>query len=557
IGDPEVLGDGPQGFVATAGELHGFGLEGRGIHRAGVRHGNTSHGHRVPNDQVSTEVGQLQFKRLEYPQGLSEITVVIPDSVRAMPSLENVSNGVDLYNWAVSIEIAICDSLDSFGPLRVDSLPGHDQLFSLEILRHESFIIDERPVAKALFLMLDDIQELASDQRDRLVSIVTGGRPSIGVWLAERYEAMTVTELLSEGAIAGRDFDAVKDLERFWRAPGNSRRFERAVLGIADRRARSAIESGVDTFGAHLDDGIESGEHEERIRHALVTVSTRVKQRAEANSEFARWIAPLESRERGSAWDDAVSWRVLEIQIAREVGRAQKRFSFAISEDAPEESGSGLGPTAELFLAREFSLPYYFGPSKFASIASTNIQQFVWLAGDLFEEMIAAALLKRSPNLTPRRQEEIIRKSVSERWRKVPQELRNGREVKGFIDRVGKFSSDETYRPNAPYVPGVTGIAVSMRDRDVLRDPQSRRNNPQFDALARVLTTAMAFNLFEPILNYRVKGKDYMVLYLNRMLCVQFNLPLGYGGFREQSLTRLVSWLQPASPEAGRQGELL
>jgi hypothetical protein len=42
VGDPEVLGDGPQGFVATAGELHGFGLEGRGIHRAGVGHGNTS-----------------------------------------------------------------------------------------------------------------------------------------------------------------------------------------------------------------------------------------------------------------------------------------------------------------------------------------------------------------------------------------------------------------------------------------------------------------------------------------------------------------------------------
>jgi hypothetical protein len=42
IGDPEVLGKNPQGLVATAGELHGFGLEFRRVDRAGVGHGNTS-----------------------------------------------------------------------------------------------------------------------------------------------------------------------------------------------------------------------------------------------------------------------------------------------------------------------------------------------------------------------------------------------------------------------------------------------------------------------------------------------------------------------------------
>jgi hypothetical protein len=249
---------------------------------------------------------------------------------------------------------------------------------------------------------------------------------------------------------------------------------------------------------------------------------------------------------------------MMEIEIAREMGKTQRRLPFAISDDAPEfEPKSGVKAAAELFLAKEFGLPYYYGPSRLADLASTNIQQFVWLAGDLFEEVLAAALLKRSTHLAPERQEAIIRRAVDDRWRKLPQELRYGREARAFIERVGKYAREVTYKPNAPYVPGVTGIAITMGDRNRLRDPQTLKENPQFNALAQVIAACIASNLFEPILDYRVKGQDVMVLYLNRMLCVKFDLPLGYGGFRGRSLSQLVSWLTPPLLEDGTQGELL
>ena len=43
-----------------------------------------------------------------------------------------------------------------------------------------------------------------------------------------------------------------------------------------------------------------------------------------------------------------------------------------------------------------------------------------------------------------------------------------------------------------------------------------------------------------------------MVLYLNRMFCVYFDLPLEYGGFREKSLDELTGWINGGSRDTTR-----
>ena len=44
-------------------------------------------------------------------------------------------DGLRLFEWARDLEHRVCSSLDSFGPLRVDALPGHDALLGLTIIR--------------------------------------------------------------------------------------------------------------------------------------------------------------------------------------------------------------------------------------------------------------------------------------------------------------------------------------------------------------------------------------------------------------------------------------
>ena len=62
-------------------------------------------------------------------------------------------------------------------------------------------------------------------------------------------------------------------------------------------------------------------------------------------------------------------------------------------------------------------------------------------------------------------------------------------------------------------------------------------------SLADVLAAAIANNLLEAQLDRRVKGNTWMVLNLNRLLCVSYDLPLQYGGFKERPLRDLYVWM--------------
>jgi hypothetical protein len=82
-----------------------------------------------------------------------------------------------------------------------------------------------------------------------------------------------------------------------------------------------------------------------------------------------------------------------------------------------------------------------------------------------------------------------------------------------------------------------------MKDKESLQDKGFLQRNPEYSVLANVLTAAIANNLLEPLLDYKVKGSTWMVLNLNRLLCVSFDLPLHYGGFKEQHLRELFVWM--------------
>ena len=64
------------------------------------------------------------------------------------------------------------------------------------------------------------------------------------------------------------------------------------------------------------------------------------------------------------------------------------------------------------------------------------------------------------------------------------------------------------------------------------------------EELLHVLTVALSLNLLQVKLDQKCKGRRWMVMYLNRYLCVHFGLPLGYGGWKEQKLSTLSRWIK-------------
>jgi hypothetical protein len=157
--------------------------------------------------------------------------------------------------------------------------------------------------------------------------------------------------------------------------------------------------------------------------------------------------------------------------------------------------------------------------------------------------MLAEITLNRSPGLAASRQDTVIRRASERLWSAIPRRLPHGRDVQRLLVSIVSVARRETFRPSAPYPPGVTGIALTMADRQLLLDPIKRAKIPGADRLFDALGAAIAYNVVSAEPDHLSKGDRVMVLYLNRLLCPRFWLPLGRGGFRERRLSVVANWM--------------
>lgn len=496
---------------------------------------------------LATLRGALALKRLEYPRDLDRLVIRPPRHAELPSTLPGAGPARALYDWACSVEKRVCETLDSFSPVTGIPIRGQDTLHALSFLRPDGILCDGRPITGQLLVMIDDVHKLTPGQRRKLLETLFDLRAPVGVWLAERLEALSPDEVLAPGATTGREYGEPINLEEFWRPGGNARRFEPVVINIADRRVKSAQDIEVGPFAGYLHDTLDGAEWQAAFERACATVAERVRKRVGAAARYQDWVRAIEFVE-GTPRERTLAWRALEIIIERDLRKSQLVL-FPDLVLAPEELGrkddSEVRGAAEFFLAHEFGIPYYFGSSRLANLASCNIEQFLALAGDLFEEILALELLGRHGVLRPERQEAILKKAVRRRWEEIPRRIPNGRDVWALLEAIRQCARWETDRPNAPYAPGVTGIALTMADRARLADPSVRKRRPEYERLARALSSCIAHNLLEASIDRSQgqKGKTWMVLYLNRLLCLQFELPLQYGGWRPKTPDELCRWL--------------
>jgi hypothetical protein len=487
----------------------------------------------------------LTLKGLEYPRDVNRIQIANADADVLPPDLELPCAGQRLYDWSRTVERTICAELDSFGPLKAGTLPGHDALFALKLVTPASLTLDGTAIAERLIIMMDDIHMLTASQRALLVERVIEARSSVGIWIAERFEALSTQELLASGSTEGRDHDTPIELEWYWRQ--HYERFEKHVMRIADRRVRVSRETELEFFRSCLEDNLDGPEHQPALERAFRTVTERVRARFGEHPQFREWVT-LRELAAGSLYEQLVAWRGLEILIERELRKTQKGLFDEIealnSSELERKDDSSIKQAAELFLAKEFDLPYYFGAARIARLASLNIEQFLGLGGAIFEEVIAGELIQGATQvLSAKRQHALIKKAAAAVWADMPNKVRHGRELRLLLDSVGRFSAWYTYRVTAPNDPGVAGTAIRMSERRMLLDRGSLEKRPERARFADLIASAMAHNYLVADLDYKCKGDVWMVLNLNRLLCVHFDLPLGYGLYKERPLDELCRWV--------------
>src|ERR1035437_4637706 len=462
-------------------------------------------------------------------------------------SIRSMNNGIDLYNWACDQEEIICKEIDSVYTDKHRTIEGTDNLYSLDLFAPSNFSIDGQKLQEKILVMLDDVHNLSAFQRTRLVTTIIQKRPAVNTWVSERLKALTMDELFSEGNTEGRDMNTIH-IEKFWSKKHSA--FEKFAKSVANRRVALALDTPRE-FASYLMEDFEEVDNE-KIQEAINTVKTRVIDVYGSSDRYKVWISNMDKLNVDS-FDKLTEWRSLEILLYRDINKAQQRLSFE-GDDLLQENElikqqeAQVIQAAQLFINKEFQIPFYFGISKVCKLSSFNIEQFLSISGHLFEE-IKNNEIKRVVNsnhkieISSRRQEQIIKNVVNKiKWNELANKVPNFVKIKMLLDSIGEFCQQETYTPNAWNSPGINAIAILMTDRAYLKDIALKNKSNVYYELAKCIADCISYNLIDFELNYNCKNKTWMLLYLNKMYCAKYNLPMNNGKFKEKKLTELLGW---------------
>lgn len=481
--------------------------------------------------------GACALKLLDFPGELDRVSVNMDGGFLDAP----VGSGRLLYEWAKQLEIDICAVMDSFEPEAEAAARGHDEFIFSRAINAQSVQVDNKNVVDRIVLMLDDVHQLAPGQRTYMYQYLVQHRPVVGVWVAERLEILSEHDVLAPGTVVGRDLEPPIYLEGHWRNDRSA--FSTLVANIANRRATRAQGLGIESFATCLGELDETHQWDSAVGDGAQVLFDRLVDNWAVDIRYRDLVHAAADVHQPTTEDRAIFFRSLEILLERDRRDNQLRLDISL-EPSPKylNPKSDVRNAAELFLAREFDLPYYYGITRLSAIGSYNVEQFLGVASDLFDQVIAAALTQKATTLTPVAQDKAIRFAARGYVNSLPKRLTHGRAVRRLVHAIATFGDSQTYRPTASYPPGVNGVAITLEQRTALLEGKPPFNTPDSSHLVVALRDAVANNVLE-IHETRCKHQDLAVLYLNRLACAAYDLPLAYGNFREIGPDRLASWL--------------
>lgn len=487
---------------------------------------------------LSTLRSSAEFYSLDYPNDLAELEIDPPPELESIPNLQYPDNGQVLFEWAHDTERKVCATLDSFEVQPEVDTSGHQNLHALSLLEPGTINHNRVDQPAHSLLMLDDAHRLTDTQRTHLFDTITDYRANVRTWISQRLIALQPEEMIP-GATEGREYEPTVNIEEYWHS--HPTRFQKLLEEIGNRRSQYAKTVDITSFSGQLDDSLDNNEWEEPFREAQATVENRVREQTQHTDKFDQWIQETDEQSVDE-WEKAIDWRALEIKIERQTNSAQQMLDVGVplaEQTLQSASDSDLQNAAEKLLSEEFALPYYYGPQRIAYLSSFNIDQYLSIAGELFEEIASRHLLDNRDPLPAQAQEEIIREWAESQWQEIPRNVPRGDQVQAFLEAIAQMCRDKWEEGTASYggAGALTGFGLRYPEIEkIVSGTSNGHDDGRFDRSREVLMACIANNLLEarPHRKQGRKGQEVLILYLNRWICVKFDLPLLYGGWREK-----------------------
>ena len=367
-------------------------------------------------------------------------------------------------------------------------------------------------------------------------------RSSIPIWLAERTVALG-TELLSQGAREGRDLREY-NLDRLWSDAKGMNQFISYAQNILDRRMKNQDAVPVGSFTQCLRDELVSSEVRTQVAQGIERFRSEVE-RHQSKQRYAQWLARADQYTSDQNLDSLLELYVTRILLVRDESKRQLSLDLTLTEEELEDRDSSqVRNAAELFMHEELGIPYYFGFERLCVMATSNVEELLGLAAALYVGLQAKQVLRKSePILSPLEQDKLLREAAARKRDFIPKSHTEGTRAQRLLDSIGAFCYDQTFAPNAPYAPGVTGVRLSRAELVKLTSPGAF--GPPGLVLQRVLAECAAENLLVQRESQATGSRDSgTVFYLNRSLCAHYGLPLQMGGWRDVTVGELMRWME-------------
>lgn len=475
---------------------------------------------------------------------LDDIELRYEDSARDLNSIPTNVSPVELANWAEHRERVVYGALDSIAGVRTAGLPTDVRFESVLWLQSVRFHHQGKTIAPRRILMIDDTHKLRRKQHALLLQEMIEARPTIPIWIAERTIALS-DELLSQGTREGRDVHYYT-LEELWNLPRGQAQFLSFAQNVLDRRLHFQNDIPRGAFAQFLSNSIDSDEYRSKVLEGGEQVRAEME-RYQTNSRYAEWLTIVQELLSRPSLENLLELYVLRILILRDHAKRQMSLELAplSAEELEQRDTSQVKSAAEIFMHEEIGIPYYFGIDRLCTMATSNIEELLFLAADLYEALQAKQVLRKQPlRLSPQEQEKILCNSGDNKLDFVPKSHSEGTRAKKMLEAIGSFCRERTFLPTAPYAPGVTGVRLSQSELATLHsDLPARREERLF--LKRVLAECVAENLLLARPSSATSGRESgTIFYLNRSLCADFGLPLQLGGWQDVAVEALVQWME-------------
>jgi len=476
------------------------------------------------------------------PEQLSDVRLEYDPLDTNLQSIPTVASATELVHWAEKRERAVYAELDSITANSGFEMPRHLRFESVLWLQSVHFIFGNDEIAPRRMLMIDDLHKLRRKQRGTLIEELTETRPKIPIWLAERSIALG-EELLSQGTREGRDLREYA-LEDLWSAGRGQHQFLTFAQNVLDRRLGAQSEIPSVGFSQYLRSSVQQDDVRDQIVKGFGVFRNGIS-RYKPNPRYTEWIAHAEKNLTDPTVESLRELFTTRILLARDELKRQMSLELAplSREELDERDSSQVQAAAELFLHEELRIPHYYGIERLCILATNNVEELLSLAAALYDGLRAKQILRKAELLlSPSEQEKLLKQVAKQKRDFIPKNHTEGTRAQRLLDAIGSYCKDRTFLPNAPYAPGVTGVRLSQGQ---LFNLHSGTLRGFADRLKKVLAECVAENLLIPRQSAASSSREGgTIFYLNRTLCMHYDLPLQMGGWQDVEVEELIDWME-------------